>query len=389
MPDSWFERLSRVASTLIVQWILILCGFSQPGGQSVESTDNSLMMLLEHIPTPPVSGSYPLFAVADMPLREWLAYDDNEEGTGDLHLSERAEIAMDWETVVGKIDSRTDGLSSQTIELAMTGIATQSKKTIDIDTVKDLTGLVDPPEPITKVWPPAPMYPLAPVYYPTLTLTDYALLVATPDIRMHLVQAISEQRIGSLKALIRSCEEEITGWQKQLDVLVYQKKILDDLVPSAKKHVAVLKETARTMDVLTKEIDDRKSTYPAISHILDIKTAAYKKTQGSPMVSKQVQPHRSRYTLLPLSLTNSHPKQRPANSTNDLLYGHRVTKSTSPELNQYFVDVNDPEDVDGSSMNRDMVVKMEKTKSTEQDEQTASILGSDEEDQNEEMEMGE
>jgi hypothetical protein len=51
--------------------------------------------------------------------------------------------------------------------------------------------------------------------------------------------------------------------------------------------------------------------------------------------------------------------------------------------------VNDPEDVDGSSMNRDMVVKMEKTKSTEQDEQTASILGSDEEDQNEEMEMGE
>jgi hypothetical protein len=118
-PGSWFERLSRVANVLIIQWVLILCGFLQPGGQSVECTDNYLIILLVHVPTPPVSDTYPPFAVAEMPLREWLEYDDNEEGMENLHLSECAQTAMDWETVLHKVNSSTDGLSSQKISSMM------------------------------------------------------------------------------------------------------------------------------------------------------------------------------------------------------------------------------------------------------------------------------
>lgn len=53
-------------------------------------------MLLEHVPTPPVSDTYPPFIFAEMSLREWLEYDDNGEGAEDLHLSERAQMAMNW-----------------------------------------------------------------------------------------------------------------------------------------------------------------------------------------------------------------------------------------------------------------------------------------------------
>jgi hypothetical protein len=280
----------------------------------VESTDNSLIMLLKHVPTPPVSDTYPPFTVAEMPLQEWLEYDDNEEGMEDLHLSERAQTAMDWETVLHKVDSSADGLSSQKINSMMMGNNIQTTKTIDIDLVKDLTGLIDPPEPITKVWPPTPLYPLAPVYYPTLTLTDYALLVGTPDIRLHLIHTIGEQRIASLKALIKSCEQEVNAWQKRLDLLVYQKQILDDLVPLAGEHIAGLKDTAKRTDDLTKEIAERKLDYPAVAHILDIKTAAYKKHQGSPIIPNRAQsrPMNQRSTSLATNQTPQHSLSIPS-----------------------------------------------------------------------------
>jgi hypothetical protein len=99
-------------------------------------------------------------------------------------------------------------------------------------------------------------------------------------------------------------------------------------------------------------------------------------------------------------LTYSDDAQQQVNPANDLLYGRRLNKSTSPSPEQYFIDVDAVEAAGGSLMTTDIVVKQEKLKvegntgdpkSTEQDGQTDSIQDTeeDEADQNQDMQMNE
>jgi hypothetical protein len=99
-------------------------------------------------------------------------------------------------------------------------------------------------------------------------------------------------------------------------------------------------------------------------------------------------------------LTYRHDTQRRINPAKDLLYGRRLNKSTSPSLEQYFIDVDAVEVAGGSLMTTDIVVKQEKLKvegntgdpkPAEQDEQTDSIQDTekDEADQNQDMQMDE
>lgn len=75
--DSWYKRLSAVATAVIVQWLRVKCGFTQPGGSHVVPSKSSLEFILERIPTQPTSdGQYPPFPVAVLPLDEWLAVSD-------------------------------------------------------------------------------------------------------------------------------------------------------------------------------------------------------------------------------------------------------------------------------------------------------------------------
>ena len=68
----WFNRLSPVAETLVVQWIRICCGFAQPGGSTVERSHNTCHVLLIHVSTSGVGDSYPPFHMVECPLEEWV-----------------------------------------------------------------------------------------------------------------------------------------------------------------------------------------------------------------------------------------------------------------------------------------------------------------------------
>jgi hypothetical protein len=278
--------LSRVASALVIQWTLILCGFSQPGGQSVDATDKSLTLLLEHIPTSPVSNKYPPFLIADMPLHEWMEIDVNEEESFEQYPSQRIQISRDWETEVSRVESGADELDPRKIEKAMDG-GPPSKRSIDTDIIKDLTGLIDPPEPVSNVWPRAPSYPPAPVSYPPLTLTDYAFILGTTRQKMHIVQAIAEQQINAMTNMIHLLNDEIQIWQKDLDLLVEQDQLLGNLTFNGRTRAASLKDIAMKSDALTTRIEDQKLANPSLIRALNLKQKSQQQT--SPVVSNQAQ----------------------------------------------------------------------------------------------------
>lgn len=121
---------------------------------------------------------------------------------------------------------------------------------------KDLTGLVDPPEPVSNVWPRAPSYPPAPVHYPPLSLTDYAFLLGTPRQKMLLVQAIAEQQINAMANLVDLMDDEIQTWQKDLEMLIEQDHLLSNLTFPGRAHATLLKDTAKKSDALTTRIED-------------------------------------------------------------------------------------------------------------------------------------
>jgi hypothetical protein len=74
-PDSWHYRLNTVASMLVIQWIRINFGFTGAGGKSSEPSETSCELLLAAVPTEATSdGTYPLFGIADLSLRDLMDY---------------------------------------------------------------------------------------------------------------------------------------------------------------------------------------------------------------------------------------------------------------------------------------------------------------------------
>jgi hypothetical protein len=291
-----------VASALVVQWTLILCGFSQAGGQSVEASDKSLILLLEHIPTLPISDKYPPFPIADMPLETWISINASEEESFEQYPSQRSQSARDWKSEISILESGEDELDPRKLNESME-VGSHSNGIIDTNN--------PPEEPTSSVWPPAPSFPPAPVHYPQLSLTDYAYLLGTPRQKMLLVQAIAEQQINAMTNMIHLMDDEITTWQKDLDTLVEQDRLLSNLTAAGREHAASLKDIARKSDALTTRIEDRKLANPSIIRALNLKQKSQQ--GGSPVLQSQAQ-FRSMDSQLPVKQRSVTPQESPVMS---------------------------------------------------------------------------
>ena len=75
--QSWYTQLSRVASGVLVQYVLMSAGHQTRGGSKVNYDRTRVRQLLERIPTPPRtdhSPPYPSFPIESRSIVEWVAH---------------------------------------------------------------------------------------------------------------------------------------------------------------------------------------------------------------------------------------------------------------------------------------------------------------------------
>ena len=75
--QSWYTQLSRVASGILVQCVLMSAGHQTRGGSKVNYDHNRLRQLLERIPTPPRTDhppQFPHFPITTRSVDEWVEH---------------------------------------------------------------------------------------------------------------------------------------------------------------------------------------------------------------------------------------------------------------------------------------------------------------------------
>jgi hypothetical protein len=194
--DSWYRRLSAVATAVMVQWLRVKCGFTQPGGSHVLPSKSSLQLILEHIPTQPTSdGQYPPFPVADMPLDEWLAASESFPPP-----VTKDDMAVDYITKEPKI--MMDGTNEFTQEA--------------------LNQFPQPPfEPATiplAVPNPILIKP-ARMYAPELTAADLAFLSGNTAMKVAIAHAYAQEELNAWPLWYDLCGRQILSWRKKIKEL--------------------------------------------------------------------------------------------------------------------------------------------------------------------------
>src|SRR5579859_2540027 len=83
--QSWYTQLSRVATGVLVQCVLIGAGHQTRGGSKLNYDRNRVRQILERIPTPPRTDrpQFPHFPIAIRSIGEWVEHFDMIEQEGD------------------------------------------------------------------------------------------------------------------------------------------------------------------------------------------------------------------------------------------------------------------------------------------------------------------
>jgi hypothetical protein len=218
--DSWYERLSGVATSLMVQWILLLNGFSPPGGAHAEAARATCRNLLMHIPTPPPSNkTYPHFHVDIRSLADAMSLAEGEEKREIPTRSEivMAELKQDIEAVADAPAQLYPEVLSETIYNAEKitsemNIAWQNAMaTMPGTPFKDSESSVNVRD-ATRLEPGRPQYV-------EITPTDWAWLNGNTATKMGIMMALGQQELDGWQMLAVCCAKRIADWTHQLTEL--------------------------------------------------------------------------------------------------------------------------------------------------------------------------
>jgi len=259
---SWFHRLSEVSSILIAQWILIGCGCSLPGGVPVDVNDGSLRLLLLHVPTPDLSPdmAYQPFEIEDNTLEEWAAdFRSRDDGVDPSIPSLRATEFVDVQTMIEDTIEDNPPLAAPILSQAVSEVETSSKVSDDrlqhaLDAFPKPPLVINPEFNYDHHGMPTTM---APMYAPALTATDMALVLGSTKTKVAIALALAKEEITGWNLLARECKERMSDWNRQLQALEYQHKLLQS------NHSGTVTFAEHTMEPMVAKLDQTQSIIDA------------------------------------------------------------------------------------------------------------------------------
>lgn len=269
-PGGWADRLVSVAQTLVVQWIRILLEFSEPGGVKPEASDNTLKVLLQHVPTPAAKKSLPPWRIETCSLSEWQTFFEDEDYRRPVSDSDTVlgAVQRDMEDLrhssnnlppqkvkqIADKEGRASKDSAQKLDDALSQLPRNPFE--DTNAATDRT----PPDPFTL--PPATLYS-API-----TPTDYVFITGSTAMKVEIAIGLAEQEIMGWGLLATHCQNQSTIWNQRLVDLKIQHDILKQSRTAGERIHAMLSKQAKKVDASQAEIDAARSN-PAVARLLD------------------------------------------------------------------------------------------------------------------------
>jgi hypothetical protein len=272
--SSWTQRLVSVAQTLVIQWVRILLEFAEPGGARPDASDNTLKTLLQHVPTPAVKNTFPLWHIESYTLVEWQEF----------FQEDRRPLVTETGIVLGRFKRDMEDLRHSSNSLPPHGI----KEIIDNDLrastagaeklnevfsllqrtiVEDQSGTAvhNHPDPFTL--PPAALQGLP------ITPTDYAFITGSTAMKADIAIELAHQEVTGWGLLAIHCDNQMNTWKERLAELKVQQDILEQSHTAGGRMFSKLSKQARKVDALQAEIDAARAN-PAVARLLDSQAKA-------------------------------------------------------------------------------------------------------------------
>jgi hypothetical protein len=283
---NWLDRLTQVATTLVIQWIRIHYGFAQPGGTTVEPSTNTCRQLLSHVPTEGVGDTFPPFKIDQQSLRQWMDEDNPEQSKlPTANEVDLAEIRQDIDemaespaplppSVLTQVVAESDLATRQIADSFSQAVATMPSNPFNPLSTDDKTALavaaIDPFK-----------LPPAKLFMNELTPTDYAFITGNTKTKIAIAIALATQEMEGWNILAHQCTERMDYWKTKLEELESQRSFLQQTQTGLLQLHSYLRETAAKVDHAKEEVDAARQN-PLIAKQLVRKLHKSQIPPGSP-----------------------------------------------------------------------------------------------------------
>jgi hypothetical protein len=253
--DSWYQRLGGVASSIMVQWTRVRCGFTPPGGAHVLPSQSSLELILERIPTQPTSdGQYPPFPVADLPLQGWVPASDDTPPVSkeDIlvdYIAKEQNIMMVGRGVVSNANLKAAVETGTQVAMVTNNIMQEASSQFPHPLFEPA---VIPTVPAANSFRPAKMYA------PELDAVEFALISGNTATKVAIARAYAQEELNGWVLWYDLCGRQIHYWRKTIKELEESETQLRESRENGMKFLKMLLDTKSELEGTQSRIEDAK-----------------------------------------------------------------------------------------------------------------------------------
>lgn len=272
--SSWTQRLVSVAQTLVIQWVRILLEFAEPGGARPDASDNTLKTLLQHVPTPGVKNTFPLWHIESYTLVEWQEFfqEDRRPPVTETGIV-LGRFKRDMEDLRHSSNSLPPHEIKEIIDADIRASTTGAEQLKEVlsrlphNVVEDQSGTVVHSRPDPFTLPPAALQGLP------ITPTEYAFITGSTAMKVDIAIKLAQQEVKGWGLLAIHCDNQMNTWKGRLVELKVQEDILEQSRTAGGRMFSKLSKQARKVDALQAEIDAARAN-PAVARLLDSQAKA-------------------------------------------------------------------------------------------------------------------
>jgi len=255
-PDSWLNKLTCVANTLAILWILIIAGYSLAGNQHIEVSRSSFEALLERVPTPSFNSQVSHFPIEDNSLAEWL--DILGYGPEPTPLSEHQTIVEQNRKIARQISDGRAFVPAKALEEAVVkGNFCSNRLRDEVDGTLAQLGIRH----ATVRGMEACSIPSTPVYAPALSRLDYAWIHANSLSKFQIALQMAKADCELWAGLAAKCQMQAQEWDEQITRLEKQLHVLHEAKEEALRLLEQLGQRSERLFAMKQEAEEA-NIYP-------------------------------------------------------------------------------------------------------------------------------
>ena len=253
---AWFRRLAHVATTVLVQWIKIHLGFSQPGGITYEPSLNTCRLLLLHVPTEGEGDNLPVFTIADESIRSLVQIEEKTSKNPTQNDIRLKEIEQDIYDTAELPESLPPAALNQVVNMndsETLQVADSFKDAIDHMPTNPLEGYSTGDKAALANVDPFRLPP-AKLYANELTPTDYAFITGNTRAKVAIAIALAKQEMEGWRMLASQCQAHVNDWTAKLQELEFHRNLLHQSQTGSLQFHEYMHATAAKVDEAQEEV---------------------------------------------------------------------------------------------------------------------------------------